>query len=982
MGYAELTDAQQKFLKKYLKAERKAKGALSDETRDDMADKVADWDALKAKAQRFIDNLPKDLGRKDFHKRIKAADKVFKGDGKALDEANGRPAMQSALDDAKQAAKTFGDGQIATAEADMVKIRGYFGADKALVDLDKRRQDMDAAMAKDLPDLEKVRASRAVIANAEQRLKAWHEKLTQDYAALEKDLKSYEDNSIPLYQGTPAAKFVAPMQSEIVKVRAKMLEGAPVSGLKEASAALAKLNGDALSLVMDAKSYPRREDGLKKQVAKLPTDRACIAQDLAEVQNKLATADAHAKNDEYTQARLLVGEGENLLAEMSRRLAAEDAYLLKAGPVRTRVAGLKDNPGAGFAPLEVADAEKTLAEAEALAQAGDYTSAEAKLAEADRHCAAAEPLADRSGDFADLALGSGEGDLSSDIATAAGLLKKLEGHPAQDIASTQIKTAQDRLKAAGDAGGPGKAEQAAADLRAAKDAIAEGWLVAEVHGRLRDKLAALERELADLRAKHVQGAYVAPRLSPSDAAVAQARTRIDKAHASAAKSLREAGDLIGAASALADREAAYRGERQTVAALIAQAKQAKLPDIAKRRTELDKRMADADAASAAFDHDGADKRLAEARSLAEATLLGAKVRGKTAPDPAELKALLDQPGGGAAVDEMIAGLRPKDVRMDAMVALLSARFNMKVEVFKGFEKPSKDAEGKEGTKQRTDAAMAKKKAPNLLLYYKAMAELPDAHTRFNDSLKEFQQIEKNDASDYSGVKKRVRMVCHGAATSKGNALGDKEALPEIDKKCRVIPDSEVPTPNYGSWTTLHEIGHAVDDKKSFMNKNGKGADFGGWSNHGANAYPVAEAAARHFEFDHVYIEAKITGGSPEIPDVPFDLEERLGEDRAEKEWKARRKSVDEWAAAVGLAAELWESGAGSVKHALDVGGAKRVFHEAYKGSWVSYDLAARKRGVSGYQFRAPGEWFSELYAAYHAGKLRKSHPSYDWLEAL
>ena len=61
----------------------------------------------------------------------------------------------------------------------------------------------------------------------------------------------------------------------------------------------------------------------------------------------------------------------------------------------------------------------------------------------------------------------------------------------------------------------------------------------------------------------------------------------------------------------------------------------------------------------------------------------------------------------------------------------------------------------------------------------------------------------------------------------------------------------------------------------------------------------------------------------------------------------------------------------------------RVYHEAYPSGdnqWVSYNLDARKKGITGYQFRAPGEWFAELYAAYYSGKLKDSHPYIDWLK--
>ena len=59
----------------------------------------------------------------------------------------------------------------------------------------------------------------------------------------------------------------------------------------------------------------------------------------------------------------------------------------------------------------------------------------------------------------------------------------------------------------------------------------------------------------------------------------------------------------------------------------------------------------------------------------------------------------------------------------------------------------------------------------------------------------------------------------------------------------------------------------------------------------------------------------------------------------------------------------------------------RYFQRSYPGrgndvdtaSWTSFLVASRKDAVSHYQYRAPGEWFAELYAHYYMGTL-EGHP--------
>lgn len=75
---------------------------------------------------------------------------------------------------------------------------------------------------------------------------------------------------------------------------------------------------------------------------------------------------------------------------------------------------------------------------------------------------------------------------------------------------------------------------------------------------------------------------------------------------------------------------------------------------------------------------------------------------------------------------------------------------------------------------------------------------------------------------------------------------------------------------------------------------------------------------------------------------------------------------------------LWDEGnAGAKKYAVK----GRVYQESYKDDWWSYDLAARGQLIVNYQFRAPGEWFAEAYAAHHIGKLPSGHVIAKYLES-
>ncbi|MEZ5979003.1 MAG: hypothetical protein R3F34_12370 [Planctomycetota bacterium] len=151
-----------------------------------------------------------------------------------------------------------------------------------------------------------------------------------------------------------------------------------------------------------------------------------------------------------------------------------------------------------------------------------------------------------------------------------------------------------------------------------------------------------------------------------------------------------------------------------------------------------------------------------------------------------------------------------------------------------------------------------------------------------------------------------------------------------------------------------------------MGSRKSGTKYGGWVEYGNDPAPIAKVVAAKF------------GGSLTGDDL------KSLEAYALKRMKAKPQSgpapttpeeteVQKWVDAVRHNKGLWWNA--SQSSALAIG--SRVYQEAYAfsgGWWNSYDLAGRSDGIHGYQFRAPGEWFAELYAAYYSDKLKASHP--------
>ncbi len=283
--------------------------------------------------------------------------------------------------------------------------------------------------------------------------------------------------------------------------------------------------------------------------------------------------------------------------------------------------------------------------------------------------------------------------------------------------------------------------------------------------------------------------------------------------------------------------------------------------------------------------------------------------------------------------------------------------------------------------------------------YEVFKMVPDSQTKDNDKLKKVIRY-KQDTDGAAYGDDTIYMHC-GRAGDDGSSDYAEELLPgspmyeeyfpapdpsapdgdarkdvyQMDPKCQPKPGTVDPGKKkpYFDFATLHEIGHAVDDKKKFMAKNGSKDEYGGWINYGGDVTKVAKIANDHFKFNQAYIEERLSGNTPNLPDLVVDARALT-----DQQWLDLQTKVNDWCDGIKMDKDLWWDGSNSAR--LSIAG--RVYQEAYEGSWVSYKLSARNQGIHGYQFRAPGEWFAELYAAYHSKILKDDHPCDSWLSKL
>jgi hypothetical protein len=344
------------------------------------------------------------------------------------------------------------------------------------------------------------------------------------------------------------------------------------------------------------------------------------------------------------------------------------------------------------------------------------------------------------------------------------------------------------------------------------------------------------------------------------------------------------------------------------------------------------------------------------------------------PKVGKLGDLADTPGGGPVLDALVGDL-PPNTPPKVLYAALEARYGVEIEQFKNLKK---DKAGKltwdidektrlDPTKPDPDQEV------DLTGLYKVLGKVPVA------DVKHVEKIQRVTDDQMSGV-------YQGGVFTDTIALhcgrpNDPTNKTHFDKPGQVVPAGEAVDPEcapltpgdtapWFDFTVLHEVGHAVDDAQGIMS--GERAKDAGWDTHGTGA--IAKRIAAAVGYDAGYIEDMLDDKAS----TPPKHKPRLPDGKKQADWDAARDKAEAWVKAIRVDKELWDNAASAKDHQID----GRVYHEAYEGTWVSYKYAARSKGITGYQFRAPMEWFAELYAAFHCNKLNPSHPATTWLRKL
>jgi hypothetical protein len=545
--------------------------------------------------------------------------------------------------------------------------------------------------------------------------------------------------------------------------------------------------------------------------------------------------------------------------------------------------------------------------------------------------------------------------------------RKIENWPAANNALPPLQTAIDALVKAGSDVNAGFAEADAEALQARVDALkprTDKALEAPVPSHIDTHQKAVTGKLADVQARLAEKNYAA-----AQAALSQLESLLNAMESAKqvyayhrAKVAAAKNGPIKAALAVALTPAKLAAERATAVAAV-EAAIAKLADAGEIKA--------ADAAIPGWE--------TEAKGWAESKKAFAELHGGN-PDVDDLEDLMKKPGGEKVLDQLIANMDPNTTPSKVFAAALKARYGFEIKHLKK-TKPGVESLDDEPQK-KADEHDADRPDPELQKIYALMKKIPSK--RIKGKIKQMVDFDTDESRGLYNPNDKKIYLATDRPGKKGwrdeQDFGNRgEVLPDgqkVDPRCE--PKDTQPVPEF-DWVLLHEVAHAEDDAISFMDNRSSGKDkpTGGWNKESPGK--IAAVAATHFGYDEGYICDCLEDKSNKPPKKAPKPPENLGKDDEERRriWEARRVAAFDWTRRIRAAASPWSSG--SVAAQIAIGG--RVYQESYSpDTWFSYDLAARSQGLTGYQFRAPWEWFAELYAAHFSGKLKPEHPAMAFLK--
>lgn len=449
---------------------------------------------------------------------------------------------------------------------------------------------------------------------------------------------------------------------------------------------------------------------------------------------------------------------------------------------------------------------------------------------------------------------------------------------------------------------------------------------------LKARLALVDTGLADAKAKSRQ---------PDGAAALAALQRADDA-ASAVE------------QADADRRR-FDAEAGTVDGLVKAVTDAKL------RAEMGQRFKAADAQAAAYSFDAAIKALAAIKvRIDEATVRSLAASKPDDPALAAAAERIMKNGGAAALDRLIEDF-PAKGSLNAATAIAKARHGLEF-TFDAWSPHAGEIQAlKTISKVLAQVPQDARSSPSIRRV---------THTDAQSGENEYEpRTATIDLTGLPGSKDKQRF----GADLKVDGSNRPQLPKDIPREYQ--PQDTKPVERL-NWATLHEVGHGLDDKHRFMSRHEEDPKFGNWKTYGTDVKPIADAVGTMYAFNTTaeqkqYVLDLILNTPSEPPPEP------KSPPSVGLSWEDLRKEVVNWRERAGRRRVYEDQGACDN---LTIG--DTIYHEAYPRTWVSYPASERKKGLTGYQFRAPGEWFAELYAGYRSGRLGPRHPALDWLKKI